>query len=65
MTASSEGSEQALTIPLDAATFAALRRAAAERELEPAALVERWVRERLAHEAERAKGRARPQRPAE
>lgn len=53
----------ALTVSLDQATFAALARAAAERELTPEALVARWVRERLAHEAERAKGRARPQRP--
>jgi hypothetical protein len=65
MTANAEGSGLDLSVPLDAATFEALRRTAAERELEPAALVARWVRERLAHEAERAKGRARPQRPGE
>lgn len=56
---------QTLTITLDAATFAALQRSAAARDLEPAAVVAGWVRERLAHEAERAKGRARPQRPGE
>ncbi len=65
MVANGDGSGQALTIELDAAALEALQRIAAERGLEPAALVARWVRERLAHEAEREKGRARPQRPAE
>jgi len=54
---------QPLTLQLDAATFEALQRTAAERGLAPADLVARWVRERLAHESEREKGRARPQRP--
>ncbi len=53
---------QALTIELDAATLAALQQAASDRGAAPEELVARWVRERLAHEAERTKGRARPQR---
>src|SRR5690242_18428193 len=63
MAAQREGHEQALSIGLDAATAEALRRAAAERDVTPESLVSRWVRERLAHEAERARGRSRPQRP--
>jgi hypothetical protein len=58
----SAGTEYTLTIRVDGGTHEALRQAAGERETTAEELVARWVRERLAHEAERAKGRARPQR---
>jgi hypothetical protein len=40
-----------------------LAAAAAQRELTSAALVSRWVRERLAHERERAAGGGEPRSP--
>ena len=55
--------EHTLSIRLDGKTFAALEQSAHGRDLQSAELVERWIRERLAHEAERAIGRERPQRP--
>lgn len=59
------GGERTLAIRLDEKSYAALEQSARGRDLQPAALVERWIRERLAHEAERSLGRERPQRPAE
>ncbi len=59
------GGERTLAIRLDDKSYAALEQSARGRDLQPAELVERWVRERLAHEAERALGRERSQRPAE
>ncbi|MCX6020399.1 MAG: hypothetical protein NTZ05_01465 [Chloroflexi bacterium] len=44
----------------DAQQLAAL---AAGREMEPAALLQRWARERLAHERERAEGGGRDMSP--
>jgi hypothetical protein len=63
MAETNEKPTMALTIELEQAMFAALQEAATERNTQPEELVARWVRERLAHEAERRLGRARPQRP--
>jgi predicted DNA-binding ribbon-helix-helix protein len=63
MTADANGEERTLSIRLEAQTFAALEQTAAERGQPAGELVARWVRERLAHEAERRLGRERPQRP--
>lgn len=41
----------------------ALSEAARDRGMAPAALVQRWVRERLVHERERAAGGERPMSP--
>ncbi|HZU77429.1 MAG TPA: hypothetical protein VFA70_11735 [Dehalococcoidia bacterium] len=65
MTADHGDENQQLSLSLDAETLAQLRAVASERGMQPAELVVRWVRERLAHERERALGRARPQRPSE
>jgi hypothetical protein len=61
----SDHEDVTLTIRVDAATFASLQEAAGERGQGADELVTRWVRERLAHEAERKLGRARTQRPIE
>ena len=52
-----------ITIELTDEEAAALAEAAAGREMTPAALVQRWVRERLVHERERAAGGGRPMSP--
>lgn len=58
----SGGASGMLQIALDEPLLAELGALARERELTPEALAARWVRERLAHERERALGRARLQR---
>ena len=52
-----------LSIELDDDDFRQLQEAAAGRDMTAAALVQRWVRERLVHERERAAGGGRPMSP--
>jgi len=56
-------SQLTLRIALDQPTFDELVQTAGDRGMQPHELVERWIRERLAHERERRIGRERPQRP--
>jgi hypothetical protein len=56
-------SRDPLVIPLDVDDRQALEAAARERGTSAEELGGRWLRERLAHERERALGRAREQRP--
>ena len=52
-----------LSIELDDDDFRQLQDVAAGREMTAASLVQRWVRERLVHERERAAGGGRPMSP--
>lgn len=53
----------ALTIDLDDDEAQQLTESAAGRGMTPAALVQRWVRERLVHERERAAGGGKDMSP--
>ena len=59
----SDESQPTVHIPLDQPTFDELVQTAGDRGMQSHELVERWIRERLAHERERRIGRVRPQRP--
>jgi hypothetical protein len=52
-----------VSVDLSDDEFRQLEEAAQSRGVEPAALIERWVRERLVHERERAAGGGRPMSP--
>ena len=54
---------KSLLVNVEDSDVSQLQELAAGRQLSPEALVERWVRERLAHERERAAGGGRPMSP--